>query len=385
MKRLLGTVVCLAIVCAFLLPLTTSATEDFYFLAYKDGLPDVYSSLNTPIRIGGDTYIPANAFDPRQYCTVSLFFAQDDSRGTVTIYSREDMLVFDVNAGTAYGRSTGQTYEYKAVYRNGLIYVPIAAVCRYFGLSCTFLTTDFGPLVRVKDGSEVLDDAMFLSSISPLLEGRMNGVAVPAVPPPNNGNNNPPPVEEDPEEPEEEETPVGAEIGTGQDIYVALEVDNGENLPSLLTTLDQYQIKALIFFQVENLSWQDDLLRQAVGSGHRIGLIPQGETAQEQANDLARGNERLSHIIRQRSWFTLSSGDAQARETLLEMGWICWSANVTVDSQESSSAVLGRIESRTTGTRLMLSEGTPSSTLSSILRTLQDNNSVFHGIRETDY
>lgn len=383
MKRMLGVVACLVLLLT-LLPPRSAATEDFYFLAFRDGLPDVYSALNTPIRIGGDTYVPANAFDPRQYCTVNLFFAQDSAQGTVTIYSREDMLVFDVNTGTAYGRGTGQTYEYKAVYRNGLMYVPIAAVCRYFGMSCTFLTTDYGPLVRVKDGSEVLDDTMFLSSISPLLEGRMNGVAVPAVPPANNGNDPPPPAEE-PEEPEEEETPVGAEIGTGQDIYVALEVTDGENLPALLTVLDQYQIKALIFFRVENLSGQDDLLRQVVGGGHRVGLIPQGESAQELAEDLARGNERLAHIIRQRSWFTLSAGDTQVRDALLDMGWICWSANVTVEQGQSSAAVLDQITARTTGTRLMLADVTPSSTLTSILRTLRENNSVFHSVRETDY
>ncbi len=393
MKKRFVAVLCAALLCVCLLPLSTAATENYYFIAFNDTLTESLSVQNTPIRISGDTYVPINIFDIQQTGgqVLGIFSAQSSEQGTVTIYNKYDSLIFDLNAGNAYGQSTGQVYEYQAVTRNGLVYVPLGQVCRYFGLTCSYLTTNYGPLVRVKDDTlKIKSDTMFLNSVSQLLEDRLKGAtAPPTTTPSNNGNPNTSPEEEKPEEPKEE-TPEGAEVGTGQDVYLALLVTDGGNLPSLLNVLQQYQIKALCFFQVENLAQQDDLIRQVVGEGHRVGLIPQGTTAKEQEEYLAQGNEMLEHIIRQKSWFVLPGDDAAVQETLLEQGWICWSANVTETSSEGNASsryesVIGQIENRTTGSRILLDDGIPSGTLSGILRKLQENHSVFHEIRETDY
>ena len=394
MKKGFVAFLCVALLCSCLLPLATSATENYYFIAFNDTLTESLTVQNTPIRINGDTYIPVNIFDSQETGgqILNIFSAQSSEQGTVTIYNKYDSLIFDLNAGNAYGQSTGQVYQYQAVSRNGLVYVPLGQVSRYFGLTCSYLTTSYGPLVRVKDGNvQIKSDTMFLNSVSQLLEDRLKGAAAtnPTPPPSNHGGNNNTPEEAE-KTPTEVETPAGAEVGTGQDVYLSILVTDGGNLSSLLHVLRQYQLKALFFFQVESLAQQDDLIRQVVGEGHQVGLIPQGTTAKEQEEYLAQGNAMLEHIIRQKSWFVLPGDDAEVQEVLLEKGWICWSANVTEYSGERSAsslyeAVISQIENRTTGTRLMLDDGVPSGTLSGILRKLQENHSVFHNIRETDY
>lgn len=379
----------MAAFCAFflligLLPFMAFAAVDVLFIAINDELPEL--TLETsPIRVGGITYLPCTIFDNRVTgVDLGVYYNWDAKSETITLYSKDRMLSFRIKEGTAYSYNEEREYAYQAIVRSGMPYVPAASSCRYFGLSCPLLITDDTEfqLLRIKNGNQVLDDTMFIRSAKPLLEERAAKYAQ---------NSSGTSSNQQGESVKNQEN-SGNSNGAEAVVYFAVRVDGGQNLQSILNAMKgSFKVKGIFFFHVEQLASKDDILRQLVSNGQRIGLIANGNSVEEQLSSLGEGNRLLKHIVRQKAVFVLNEGaSAEIQEGLREQGYIPWKANITVGSLNRSDAsfyqtVLERIGKAKGKARVLLDDNTKGGTLSSILRQLREDQYEIRILRETDY
>jgi hypothetical protein len=330
-KRILAAF-CAAVLTLGILTFSTAAASDVCFLSLNDTVSPLTADL-MPIKLTSIVYIPYTVFD-RNITGINLgvFYGQDKAMGTVTLYSKDKTLIFDVSAGYAYDYPEGNNYPYRAIIRNGRVYLPAYSVCQFFGLTYSYLSTDYGPLVRIKEAEEWwLNDVVFISSAASLMSSRLNeylqsqasespaaspSVTVPATTGPSDGDK------------------------SNVRVYLALRVDSGQQTGELLDILSAQSVPVLFFFRPSELMGYDDLIRRMVGSGHQIGLLVKGETTQALEEQLAEGNRLLEHIVRQRTYTVLVDGTDAQRTALSENGWLCWLENVDGQNYGRSSSTL---------------------------------------------
>ena len=165
--------------CLGVLPLPVSAA-DLYFTALNERV-ELLTSDSMPFWYGGSLYVPYSVFD-KDLNTTQIFLGLNVSynsrtRSTVTIYNlRQQMLTFDLNSGTCMDELTGETYDARAIMRNGKPYLPVATVCAYFGLNWSYTALSSIPdgyLVRITNSDVVLDDATFIDAAGNTLDARL--------------------------------------------------------------------------------------------------------------------------------------------------------------------------------------------------------------------
>jgi hypothetical protein len=317
-KRLTALFCALALLLTFSLSYASSGSTTIYLLAVNDKFFDPPGNT-LPVSVNGTIYIPYTTFD-RSATGVDLgvYYGIDQSRGTVlTLYSLGSMLTFTVKMGLCED-NLGNSMSFHAVSRNGIPYVPAAAVCSFFGLQYSFLpTTDRGTLIRITNPSTTsMSDSMFLSSATNAMNTRYNnlirGLEPLATPTPA------PTAAPTP-------TPTPSVTGGKENISVFLAVDASqtqEDLDRLFTG----STHALFLFTADSLPAQASLVRKAVAAGHSIGLTVSG-TLEEAREQLERGNELLTHIARLKT--RIVSAPSSLTSALSEEGWVCWQSNVT--------------------------------------------------------
>ena len=86
---------------------------------------------------------------------------------------------------------------------------------------------------------------------------------------------------------------------------------------------------ALFLFSPQQLEGQAALVRQVIGSGHSLGLLVPGDSAQSALETLEQGNALLEQIAWTRTRMVLAEdAGRQVIESLEEAGWHCWQGNV---------------------------------------------------------
>lgn len=388
MKKRMCAALCLLLLLITLIPVTTVAVSP-YFLGINDKFIDL--TLETePIVVNGETYIPCTLFDRRVLGSeLDVFYAWDTRAESVTIYDKSSSsLQFDIQAGNAYSNDKQKTYDYKAIMRNGMAYVPAYSTCTFFGLTPSILTIEDSKyqLLRIKNGNEVLNDQVYVRSVIDLVEDRVGKYNQGST---SSGQGVKKPTNEPTEKPNqvEEEAP-----GQSTAVYFAFRMDQGTNLDSMISALGgQYQIQAVFFFPVDRLKDSADLLRELVGQGQRIGLIPNGSTQKTQLESLQEGNRLLKHLVRQKAVFVLAEDSTEETKTAMQSaGFLPWSSNIKVSGQGISDStiyqtVLGRVAAKKKGkARLLLRDTLKGGTLSSVLRQLQQDGYDLRSMRETD-
>ena len=333
----------IALLCILALCLSTVRAinaGDVYFTSVNDKL--IPLSIDTmPTWVSGRLYVPASTFDSSA-TGIDLGFYFRQSNNTVTLYTLRQMLVFDLNRGVTYDQHTGENLSVRAVNRNSRIYLPVETVCDFFGLEDSYNYTPYGYLVRIKTAAARLNDTDFMDAASTLMSADLEKILrtqqpdTPPVPPPSADPTVPPDVPSPPTPPEDEPK-------SQTTVYLAFRCDSGEGLSEILELLDRSGLRAAFFFSASALAQLDDLIRRAAGSGHTIGLLADGSTADESLHALAQGNRALSHIARTAATAALAPSDQ--RTALEEDGWVCWqeTTNALPREDERSSAYAQRI------------------------------------------
>jgi len=294
------------------------ATGNPCFMAVNDNLLSLEDRF-IPIVSNGQYYVPYLALDSNVTgLALGIFPIYNSMRNTLLIYSRDQVLSFDLATGVCTNRNN-VVLSARSVTRNGQIYVPINFICDYFSLEVSVRSTTYGPLVRVRNASSILDDNTFVGLAQLLMEDRLRdwrasqgdtGTSSTTTP------SNP------------SSTTPGNKSGVR--VYLSYRADKTDGLNSLLDRLEQYQVQALFFFPASELAAYDDAVRAVLCRGHGVGLLALGTTAEEIAAQAAEGNRLLTQIAHLNTYTVLApeaEGDA-VYEQLNAAGLLCLEPDV---------------------------------------------------------
>ncbi len=270
----------LALVCALALALSlsgpASAAGDIYFTVINDSVVSL-SDSTMPTWSGGVLYVPYSAFDGSNTARIGfdISFSYNRSSGMATLFNTRQFLTFNLNNNTCYNAVTGEYLNGRAILRSGRVFVPVALVCSFFGLSYSVISIDEGYIVRIKDNSVVLSDAKFVEAATLSISRELRAynqanqsTAAPGVRPPTGSSGETettdPPIEEEPD------------TADSVPVYLAFRCDDDQGLSDILDALDENNRAAVFFFPADGLDRQDDLLYRILGSGHSVGLLAEG-------------------------------------------------------------------------------------------------------------
>lgn len=362
-KRMMACL-CAAVLAVTLLAGTQAMADsvEIYLMAENDQMLDLPLEA-MPVWIGGAIYVPYHAFD-WTYTGVNLGVSYGQDRtGTeykFTLYSLSGTLVFDINAGTCVEQSSGEDMDMKAVLRNGRVFVPLAGVCRYFGLNYSYTPTNYGTLIRITNGQEWLSTSQFVDSAANPMRIRYNeylkAMGTSSSPKPTTssgggGSTAAPSATPSPDETDQRQLTVALAFqctGTGAE--------------ELLDLLDGAGVKALLFFRPETLADNEAAIRRAVGSGHTVGLsVPAGDREKALAA-LEEGSRWLEDTLCLRTHLALLEEPGKnVTRAAEEAGWACWSGDLDArdDGRSRSvqrSALLSALEDQRGTVRVLLDD-----------------------------
>lgn len=347
-KRILSWLCALALCLGLLaIPLSVSAAGNPCFMAVNDNLLDLEDRY-IPITISGQYYVPYTALDSSVTgVSLGIFPIYNSIENTLTIYNLDQLLRFDLAAGTCTDRG-GNNLSARAVTRNGRIYVPARFVSEYFGLFYSSRVTTYGPMVRIRSSSAyITDDNDFVGLAQLQMESRLrewrksqSAGETPSVTP------TPTPTPTLTPEPGNSDTDK-----SGVRTYLAFRADQTDGLEELLGRLEQYQAKALFFFPAEKLADYDDAVRSVLCGGHAVGFLVSGTSAEEISDQACEGNRLLTQIAHMNT-YTVLAPDAETdalREEIKAAGLLCWSTDLDAlpdgrSASRQASAVLANAD-----------------------------------------
>ncbi len=377
-KRRFSAFLCaLVLLCTLAVPAWGSSNTPVYLLAANDKFCDLPGGA-LPMAVGKVIYIPYSIFD-RNLTGVDLgvYYGITLEHGStvLTLYALSGMLTFTVNDGQCVD-NLGNAMNFHAVTRNGVPYVPAAAVCSFFGLQYSFLpTTDRGTAIRITNpASPHMDDGNFLTAARGAMSTRYNQVLQSLAPQPSAPAATPtpaPPVSSRPPE------------GSNEDVRIYLSIDASQ-AGSDLTGLFPSGVYALFLFTPDSLSAQAAQVRKAVAAGHSVGLLIDGSLdAETTLAQLEEGNRLLNHIARIKTRIVAGSGglSGSLRDSLRTAGWAVW--NPSHRNAASPSTIQTVLGSRPSTVRMDLT-ATPLSSVSRVVSVLQRNGYELRQPLETD-
>lgn len=344
MKKRFWAVLCaLSILLGVLLPARASqGNSTVYLFAANDKICDLPGGL-LPVSIGGTIYVPYTAFDKSiTGVNLGVYYGIDQSQGTVlTLVALPGSLSFYVNDGICLD-GLGNEMDFKAVNRNGAIYVPAAAVCRQFKLTYSVLPTpDRGTLIRLSNSSATLTNDTLISIMTLAMSSRYNKIVGASTSQPSTT----PRPSQGPSSPTA--SPGLDQPHEGDRLYLALDASQAD--PSILDVFSASQPRVLFLFTPDSLAAQASLVRKAVAAGHSVGLRVTADNAQQALEQLEQGNDLLTHIARTRTHIVWA--DTALTSALEQQGWRCWRANV---SGNTATAILRDMDSRKGEARVTL-------------------------------
>ena len=314
----------LALVCALALALSlsgpASAAGDIYFTVINDSVVSLSDSTMPPGRGACSTSptppltaatLPASALTSRSATTAV--------RAWHSVQHRQ-FLTFNLNNNTCYNAVTGEYLNGRAILRSGRVFVPVALVCSFFGLSYSVISIDEGYIVRIKDSSVVLSDAKFVEAATLSISRELRAynqanqsTAAPGVRPPTGSSGETettdPPIEEEPDTADSVRSiwPSGATTTRDSAIFWTLWMrETGPRCSSSLWRVWSGRTTCYTAFWAAATAW-------AAGGGEHPGRHPPA------AGGGGRTLERVGYTRT-----TLALVPESQRSALEAEGWVCW-------------------------------------------------------------
>lgn len=261
MKRakLVSLLLALALAAALALP-AARATEDVLFAGLNNKLFPL-SKETMPRYFGGLVYMPYTFFSSDD---MGIYFASNSKEDTVLIYSSAKRLIFNVRNGTVYDQDSKQLFP-SAREADGVVYVPVALICSFFGMDYSVISAEPADIVRIKSDKNILNDRTFASFFKPTMQAYYNEYMGISEPSPGPGAPSSPSPTETPVEPPKETYP-GVTLFLG---FFTLDPGHTETVLQLLATA---RYRACFFATAEDALENADLLRRVVAGGHTLGI-----------------------------------------------------------------------------------------------------------------
>ena len=386
MKRLLCALAAVALLFALSIPATEASGEDYYFVSLNDKLLPLNSGY-MPFLLrttrGSTLYIPVTIFDSRSTGVDLGVYSGGDGNPTITLYSRSKSLIFDLEQGTTVS-GEGEQLLCMALWRNGRAYVPANYVCNYFGLTCSMLSTAYGDLVRITNGSQSLSNSQFVDAAASSMKyflNEYNAATQPSASPSDSPSASTPVTPATPTVPDVTETePVDPDSIR---VSLAFRCTESSDTAALLDQLDGSEVTALLLFRPEDLEEQAVQLRRAVASGHSVGFwLDQALSPAESEAALEKGNELLRAICYTRSHiFYAPTSSPEVLQALSDGGWVNWDSQLTLDGEMgySGDGIYRQVENFTGSVKLTLddSSGTVNA-LARLFSLIRSNDHTLH-------
>lgn len=387
MKKKLAAFLCAAILVLSIGTVSSSASNQLFFLSLNDTLPTL-TAQTTPIQYNGWVYVPVNVFNSR-LTTVNFgfYYGLTDHDTKLVFYNLSNqVLTFNLTDGTATSSTGSAPYPHQALLQNGVYYVPAYAICQYFNLTYSYYSTAYGPFLRIKDGNAVLGDALFLNSADNIMRSRLNSdrQGTPSSGGSDNGATTYIPTS--PTGPSGSANTPQTVFGPVQTFpfYLAFQVQASSNVTGVLRALSANHITALFFFPADQIARCADQIRQAAGAGQQIGIVPSGSTSQEKLDSTANACALLTHVLHQQVRFVLGQDSL-----LAQAGYLCWSSNLAPSSNRGASslsdAMLQAAAKQSSPCRVLLHGSPSAAVLSNTVAQLSDAGNTFLMPKETEY
>ncbi len=328
MRRRLVSMLCvLSLLVTLFVPIR--ATENVCFTAVNDRILPLTAST-MPVWSYGLLYVPYSVFDSGSTgVALGTSSTYNKSTGMVSVFSLQKMIVFDIAAGTCTDQHTGTTLPVRAIIRNGTAYLPISHICSVFGLNYVYLNTDYGYLIRItnynKNDEHTLSDSRFIDAGSNIMKNRLRDYQQSLVP---GEVPKPTPKPEVPVTPAPEPTDVPT--------CIAIRCESGQNTLSMAESLEAHNQYGLFFFPAQNIAEHAPLIRRLLGTGHSVGILAQGESADQTQQLLELGNRTLAVVAHTRTYYALVP-DGQVQD-MQQAGWAVWSSQITAIPNQGQSA-----------------------------------------------
>ena len=241
-RKVLALLLALALLAA-IIPGPATAVSDVCFVAINDTLPEAIPLAYVRNSIA---YVPCSALS-----NFRIYNMYDSNAAMALIYTSSQQITIDINAGVATDKD-GMTYSATALFRNGQVYVPAAFICSKFGLRASYIEgVGEGDICRITDGTEILDDDLFLSAATNLMRTRYNSYQQSIAPPP---------------------TPTPTEIPEPQGNSTIYLTFLGLPTAYLLNLLKNYGFTATFFLTSADIVNAPETVRRIVGNGHNVGF-----------------------------------------------------------------------------------------------------------------
>ena len=243
---------------ALLLPvfgMSAAAAEKPVFVAINDTLPpELVGCVATH---NGTTYVPYYIFT--NY-SLGLYGTYSNETSTLTLHASDRQLSFDIMNGKTYD---GDNYKYSVsgIVRSGNVYVPLNFTSRFFGgISYSQIAgNEYGSILRITNGSEVLTDAEFLRAAKSAMRTYAMSYQGPTTNP------------QTPETPPEN-------IHEGEPVDLSF---IGLPAAGILERLTQNNATACFFLTAEDVRSAPDTVRRLVCGGHSLGVYCMEDLAAE--------------------------------------------------------------------------------------------------------
>ena len=340
----------IAFFCTLCLCLTlfvpSRAAGEVCFTAVNDTVLSLTAG-SMPVWSGGVLYVPYSVFDAGttgiSLGTSSIY---NKNNGTVSVFNVRQMIVFHIEKGTCIDQHSGNSIAARAILRNGKAYLPAAKVCSLFGMSApSYLSTDYGDLVRIKNEDAALSDPQFIDAASNAMNNRLKDyhqslvLAQPTpMPTPSPVTPTPAPVTPTPSvnptvpvTPTPSVTPSVSKPDTEPELpaiptYLAFRCETGEACDAILQTMEQYRVAGLFFFPADEIEHRGGLIRRLLGTGHQVGILAEGDSVEDTLALLEQGSQALDTVAHTRTYFSLVP--STHRQSARVQGWICWNESV---------------------------------------------------------
>lgn len=384
-KCLLSLLCAAAIVLGISLSGAQAAEGKITILALNDQVITPISSTNMPIQVGGTYYLPYTVFDPN-VVDVDLGVKYSLRDNVLTLYTKQALLKYDLNAGTCEDRdgSTGYT---RAIVRGSMIYVSMPSVCSYFGIQFYQEATVYGQVIRLTTSSAVLSDRDFMdSALSTSIADAYKKYwqaqeSLNPSPSPSQSVSPSPSVTT----PSPSPSPTNTDSGDKRYVTVSLAFrhTDGTGLADILDILARENRTALFFMPPDAIGDNAALIRRMVGAGHSVGLSVAGGPASDATQLLTEGNRLLELAAHMNTRTVLvENGDEDTIAALEADGWSAWEGNVSLPESASvsycASYILRSADSKRSLAYITLDDDTRSAqVLDIILPTLREDGYTF--------
>ena len=369
-RYIIAVIISAAIAVIIALP---ASAANIYFTSVNNILMPLRDDT-MPISYNGAMYIPYSVFNSTELGTYAIY---SSSAQAVTVFGDGAQLIYSLRSGTTYD-NIGVKYNYRAVYMNGRIYIPIAFTCRYFEINySTIYGNEYGTIIRMTVG-DALDDDTFSAAASTLMKSRLNdylsSLETPS-PSPSAAPTATPAVTTSPAS-----SPRPSDDGSQSspapdfsdvDVYLSFFGIDAEYTPRILDSLAQRSYTACFFLTAEDISAYPDIVRRISASGHSTGIVCSESISADYNNAM-----RLLFDAAQTSAFIAASSYSGSRDEQAQSfsdAGLAYYCNASDASSLSLSSCRSRLDKAGRRIDFIFScNGSTAERLSSLLRLLQD-------------